>query len=171
MFILFKIFRDLGVFLWDLSLTLINLVTPNRAVGKVTLEGHPGFGGKWPEYIPPKEGDSRCSCPGMNAMANHGKIHLYKNPVMNLNASLNQGILPRDGKNIPFKEMSKIIRATYNFSPTFGFFVTNFASDMLKRDYNKDTFDLVDLDLHNGIEHDASVCRKLITYLTRFGAQ
>jgi hypothetical protein len=78
MFILFKIFRDLGVVSWDLSLTLINLVIPNRAVGKVTPEGHPGFGGNWPEYIPPKEGDSRCSCPALNAMANHGKIHLYK---------------------------------------------------------------------------------------------
>jgi len=30
---------------------------------------------------------------------------------------------------------------------------------MLKRDYNNDTFDLEELDLHNGIEHDASLTR------------
>jgi hypothetical protein len=50
-----------------------NFLTPNKPVGKVIPEGHPGFGGKWPEYIAPKDGDSRCSCPGLNAMANHGK--------------------------------------------------------------------------------------------------
>jgi len=31
---------------------------------------------------------------------------------------------------------------------------------MLNRNYGKDTFDLADLDLHNGIEHDASLTRK-----------
>jgi hypothetical protein len=141
MFILFKIFRGLGIFAWDLSLTLINLITLKRPVGKVTPEGHPGFGGNWPEYIPPQEGDSRCSCPALNAMANHG-------------------ILPRDGKNIQFKEMGRVIRTTYNFAPSFCYFVPNFAAEMLKKDYNKDTFDLVELDLHNGIEHDASLCRE-----------
>jgi len=30
---------------------------------------------------------------------------------------------------------------------------------MLKRDYKKGTFDLADLDLHNGIEHDWSLTR------------
>ncbi|EEB86743.1 hypothetical protein MPER_16186, partial [Moniliophthora perniciosa FA553] len=33
--------------------------TPNLKKGHVVAEGCPGFGGKWPEYIPPKEGDSR----------------------------------------------------------------------------------------------------------------
>jgi len=32
---------------------------------------------------------------------------------------------------------------------------------MLNKNYNKDTFDLKELDLHNGIEHDASFCRRL----------
>ena len=31
---------------------------------------------------------------------------------------------------------------------------------MLKKDYSKDTFDLEELDLHNGIEHDASLVRE-----------
>lgn len=70
------------------------------------------------------------------------------------------GILPHDGKNIQFKEIGKLIRTTYNFSPTFCYFVPKFAADMLNKDYNKDTFDLKELDLHNGIEHDASFCRQ-----------
>ncbi len=69
-----RIFQDLFVFTWDLSLTLINLVSPQRKIGHVTPEGYPGAGGKWPEYITPKEGDSRCSCPALNAMANHGEF-------------------------------------------------------------------------------------------------
>jgi hypothetical protein len=57
---------------WDFSLVLVNLFTFKRKVGRVTPRGHPGEGGIWPEYIPPQEGDSRCSCPGLNTMANHG---------------------------------------------------------------------------------------------------
>jgi len=72
----------------------------------------------------------------------------------------NHGILPRDGKNIQFKEMGRLIRATYNFSPSFCYFVPNYAAKMLGKDYSKDTIDLSDLDLHNGIEHDASLCRE-----------
>ena len=60
------------IFTWDISLFLLNLVSFKRKVGKVTLEGNPGFGGKWPEYIPPTETDSRSACPALNAMANHG---------------------------------------------------------------------------------------------------
>ncbi|KIJ98661.1 hypothetical protein K443DRAFT_680585 [Laccaria amethystina LaAM-08-1] len=138
--------QDAGIFSWDFGLTLINFVTPSREVEHVTPAGHPGEGGKWPEYIPPKEGDSRCSCPALNAMANHG-------------------ILPRDGKNISFPEMNSTIRATYNFGPSFCFFVPNFAARMLKKSYGKDRFDLADLDFHNGIEHDASLTREDIHFV------
>ncbi|KDR77025.1 hypothetical protein GALMADRAFT_225178 [Galerina marginata CBS 339.88] len=133
--------QNLAVFTYDFGLTLANVVTPSLKVGHVTPAGHPGAGGKWPEYIPPKEGDSRCSCPALNAMANHG-------------------ILPHDGKNIKFNELGPKIRTTFNFASTFCFFVPNFAANMLKRSYSKDTFDLADLDLHNGIEHDASLTRE-----------
>jgi hypothetical protein len=71
-----KFFSDVALLTWDTGLTLANLVIPNRREGKVTPEGHPGFDGKWPEFISPKEGDSRCSCPALNAMANHGELHL-----------------------------------------------------------------------------------------------
>ena len=57
---------------WDNALVLLNLFSFKRKVGKVTLKGCPGHGGKWPEFIPPKESDSRSCCPALNAMANHG---------------------------------------------------------------------------------------------------
>ena len=65
-------FYDASVFTWDVFLTLGNLVRSSRPVGEVTPLGHPGYGGYWPEYRPPQEGDSRCCCPAFNAMANHG---------------------------------------------------------------------------------------------------
>ena len=74
------------------------------------------------------------------------------------------GILPHDGRNISFKELNRTIRATCNFSPTFCFFVPNFAANMLKKSYSKDTFDLAELDLHNGIEHDASLTSIYTTF-------
>lgn len=61
-----------GLLTWDLALVLVNLVTFKRKIGHVTPKGKPGEGGVWPEYIPPRGGDSRCSCPALNAMANHG---------------------------------------------------------------------------------------------------
>ncbi|KAF9556826.1 Cloroperoxidase [Agrocybe pediades] len=134
-------FQNLLVFSWDFVLTIANILLPKLKVGHVVPAGHPGAGGKWPEYVPPKEGDSRCSCPALNALANHG-------------------ILPHDGKNIKFNEFGPIIRKSYNFASTFCFFVPNTAANMLKRSYSKDTFDLAELDLHNGIEHDASLTRE-----------
>ena len=57
--------------------------------------------------------------------------------------------------------MNATVRATYNFAPSFCFFVPNVAANFLNKSYGKDTFDLADLDLHNkGIEHDASLTRK-----------
>ncbi|KIJ66345.1 hypothetical protein HYDPIDRAFT_109349 [Hydnomerulius pinastri MD-312] len=71
----------------------------------------------------------------------------------------NHGILSRDGRNIKFTDLTAHIRTTYNFSPTFCSFVPHYAARMLNKSYSKDTFDLQELDLHNGIEHDASLCR------------
>lgn len=56
--------------------------------------------------------------------------------------------------------MSTTIRQTYNFAPSFCFFVPKYAADMLSRDYWNDTFDLSDIDVHNCIEHDASLTRQ-----------
>jgi len=72
----------------------------------------------------------------------------------------NPGILSRSGRGISFVELNHQIRSTYNFSPTFCSFVPRFAARMLNKSYNHDTFDLDQLDLHNGIEHDASLFRE-----------
>ena len=69
------------------------------------------------------------------------------------------GILPRDGRNISFKDLNNRCRETFNFSPTFSFYVPHYAATMLERNYWTDTFDLADISAHNCIEHDASLCR------------
>ncbi|KAF5392876.1 hypothetical protein D9757_000869 [Collybiopsis confluens] len=135
------ILGDAYVFTWDFFLAVFNAVTPNLKEGHVVPEGHPGVGGKWPEYVPPGDGDSRSACPMLNAMANHG-------------------ILPHDGKNITFTTLSETVHSTYNFAPSFCYFAPNYIAGILKRDYSKDTFDLADLSVHNGIEHDASLTRE-----------
>ncbi|KAH9927949.1 Cloroperoxidase [Epithele typhae] len=134
------VFKTVGLFFVDFALFLFNLLTPDRKKGAVIPKGCPGYGGKWPEYVPPQAGDSRCSCPALNALANHG-------------------ILPHNGRDISFKDLNTVVRQSYNFSPTFCKFVPSYAANMLSRDYNTDFFDLADLDAHNCIEHDASLCR------------
>jgi len=71
---LFRIIHDIVLFTWDASLTVINVITPKKKQGHVVPKGCPGFGGKWPEYIAPNKDDSRCSCPALNALANHGNV-------------------------------------------------------------------------------------------------
>jgi hypothetical protein len=70
------------------------------------------------------------------------------------------GILARDGRNIAFKEVSRLARSTYNFSPTFCLYVPRYMAHILNRSYSSGHFDLEDIDVHNGIEHDASLVRK-----------
>ncbi|KAI9438157.1 Cloroperoxidase [Lactarius indigo] len=143
--ILFEALFSVGLLTWDLSLAFVNLFTFKRKIGSVTPKGHPGEGGVWPEYIPPRSGDSRCSCPALNAMANHG-------------------IIKRDGRDISFKELSGTIRSTYNFSPSFCLFVPRYIAQVLDRPYSTGRLDLADIDVHNGIEHDASLVRRDIIH-------
>ncbi|KAH9903475.1 chloroperoxidase-like protein [Cubamyces lactineus] len=124
-----------SMFLLDLLFTLCNLLTPNKPLGDVV----PG-GGQWPQYIPPRQGDSRCSCPALNVMANHG-------------------LIPRDGRNIEFIELANAIPRVYNLSPTFAFFLTSYAAFVLQRNYGTDRLGLSDIDAHNCIEHDGSLTR------------
>lgn len=70
------------------------------------------------------------------------------------------GILPHDGRNITFRQLNTTIRSTYNFAPTFCYFVPNHIAGVLDRNYWSDSFDLSDIDVHNGIEHDASLTRE-----------
>ncbi|KAJ7512128.1 Chloroperoxidase [Mycena galericulata] len=140
-----KLLHNVYIFTWDTLLALGNVFTPNKKIGAVVPKGCLGAGGKWPEYVLPKEGDSRSACPALNAMANHG-------------------ILPHDGRNIKFTDMTATIRTTFNFAPTFCDFVPRFMAELLHKNYNTDTCDLADVSLHNGIEHDASLTRQDFRY-------
>ncbi|KAJ4405123.1 hypothetical protein N0V91_005485 [Didymella pomorum] len=135
-----KPFIDLSVMTWDFGLFLANLILPAHHPNKVIAAGLPGHAGRWPEYVAPREGDSRSACPMLNAMANHG-------------------ILPHDGKNITFRDLNTTVRQTFNFAPSFCFFVPKFSADFLGRSYWTDKFDLAELSKHNAIEHDASLTR------------
>jgi hypothetical protein len=133
-------FLNAFIFSWDFGLFLLGAVTPNLKPGHVVPPGAPGHNLVWPEYVPPKEGDSRSACPMLNAMANHG-------------------IFPHDGKNIKFTDMTSKIRTTFNFASSFCLFVPKFAADFLDRSYWSGTCDLAELSLHGAIEHDGSLTR------------
>ncbi|KAJ7911850.1 Chloroperoxidase [Mycena leptocephala] len=140
-----KALQNIYIFTWDAWLTVVNLFRPNLKIGTVVPQGSPGAGGKWPEFVPPKEGDSRSCCPALNALANHG-------------------ILPHDGRNIKFTEMTAAVRTSFNFAQTFCIFVPTFMAGVLLKNYKTDSCDLADVSLHNGIEHDASLTRQDYKY-------
>ncbi|KAE9969455.1 hypothetical protein EG328_006856 [Venturia inaequalis] len=134
---------NLFVVTWDFWVFILNIFTPSLKPGHVVPAHAAGHNLIWPAYVAPTEGDSRSACPMLNALSNHG-------------------ILPHDGKNIPFKELNIKVRQTFNFAPSFCFFVPKFAADFLNKSYWKDTFDLAELNLHapNAIEHDGSLTRQ-----------
>ncbi|KAH7075033.1 Chloroperoxidase [Paraphoma chrysanthemicola] len=136
-----KPFIDIFVLTWDFQLFLLNLVIPSHKPSTVIPAHAPGAHGQWPPYIPPTDTDSRSACPMLNALANHG-------------------VLPHDGKNITFKQLNTVVRQSFNFAPSFCFFVPKFAADFLGRSYWSDSFDLAELSKHNAIEHDASLTRR-----------
>ena len=70
-----------------------------------------------------------------------------------------QGIIARDGRNISFKDMTGKLESTFNFAPTFSTYVPRYMARILGRSYNTGRFDLSDINVHNGIEHDASLVR------------
>jgi hypothetical protein len=151
-----KPFVDLSVMTWDFGLFLANLVLPAHPPNEVVAAGVPGHQGKWPEYTPPREGDSRSACPMLNAM------YFCRRRVKNYTDSYraNHGILPHDGKSITFRDLNTAVRQTFNFAPSFCFFVPKFSADFLNRSYWTDKFDLEELSKHNAIEHDASLTRR-----------
>jgi len=57
---------------------MINVIMPKKKQGHVITEGHPGFGGIWPEYVVPNKDDSRCSCLALNTLANHGNVLYFQ---------------------------------------------------------------------------------------------
>ncbi|KAF8313782.1 Cloroperoxidase [Clavulina sp. PMI_390] len=121
----------------DLILFIINCVTPQKPKGSVVAIGNPGYGGIWPEFVPPNPNfDSRSPCPYLNALANHG-------------------ILPHDGKNISMNILRPALQKAVNSSYTLTLSTANAVTQL----WGKDTIDLGDLGHHNIIEHDGSVLR------------
>ena len=47
--------------------------------------------------------------------------------------------------------MADEVHKNYNFSRSFCYFVCSYIAGILRRDYNKDSFDLSDIGVHNGI--------------------
>ena len=77
-----------------------------------------------------------------------------------LNALANHHILPHNGRGISFRTLNTVVRQSFNFAPSFCFFVPHFAANFLNRSYWSDTFDLEELSKHYAIEHDASLTRR-----------
>ncbi|KIO33537.1 hypothetical protein M407DRAFT_231607 [Tulasnella calospora MUT 4182] len=132
----------------DAYYTVLALLLPKRRVGRVIKKGDPGFDGMWPQYCAPREGDSRSPCPGLNVLANHG-------------------ILPRNGKNISYKEMSLAIQKAFNLSPTLG---DQLTSSAFLVDQGRGRIDLYDLNALGIVQHDASLTRHDIAFVADQGA-
>ena len=157
-----KFFTSIYIFLWDNLLAIGNLVFPKRPAGLIVPDGHPGFGGKWPEHTPAKEGDSRSSCPALNALANHGASSIIVIQISTdrlFHFIFCAGIIAHDGRDISFVDLAQQVQTTYNMAPTFCIFLSQYIANFMKKDYYKDTFDLKELDQHNKIEHDGSLIR------------
>ncbi|KAJ6103508.1 hypothetical protein N7486_005935 [Penicillium sp. IBT 16267x] len=138
----------LGLFtIWlqtrDLFILLANLFSPSRRVGSVVALGNPGHGSTWPKYIPPVKGiDSRSPCPGLNTLANHE-------------------ILPHDGRNLTYKQISRAIQHAYNLSPTLA---EQLTSSAVLLDQGRGHINLHDLNALNIVQHDASFTRPDIAF-------
>ncbi|KAJ7679656.1 hypothetical protein B0H17DRAFT_1170248 [Mycena rosella] len=139
-------FRNVYIFTWDAWLTLIHLVTPPEAGER-----------KWPEFVPPKEGDSRCACSVLNALANHGILPHGWCTIPRSARRLASSLF--DERIVRFTDIAQKFHDTFNFAMTFSPFVTTADADTLHKNYSTGTCDLSDLDLHNGIVHDASLLR------------
>jgi Peroxidase, family 2 len=91
-------------------------------------------------WSPAGPGDVRSPCPGLNSMANHA-------------------ILPHNGKGLTVPMLVTAMEDTYNLTPELATF---FAVAGLLTTHNplSLSFNLDNLDLHDYIEHDASLSRQ-----------
>ncbi|KAJ7828453.1 Chloroperoxidase [Mycena olivaceomarginata] len=87
------------------------------------------------EYQPPATGDVRSVCPAINTMANHGYIR-------------------RDGKHISPRAIFRGLKACYGLSTPLAVVLTAGGWLLIKK---FGPISLSDLDLHNAVEHDASL--------------
>lgn len=92
------------------------------------------------DWHPAGPNDARSPCPALNSLANHG-------------------ILPRSGRNLTMTTLVTAITSGLNVSPEMA---TSLAQNglSLSKDPSTGAMDLDDLNLHNAIEHDASLSRQ-----------
>ncbi|TLD08126.1 hypothetical protein PspLS_11958 [Pyricularia sp. CBS 133598] len=83
-------------------------------------------------WHPPVRGDLRSGCPAMNSMANHGFIN-------------------RDGRNLTVANVVPRLVEVFHLSMELATLLTQFGLPV---------FTLGDLNVHNRLEHDASLSRK-----------
>jgi len=103
------------------------------------VEGHPN--GNVYKRANTAEGDVRSPCPALNTLANHGH-------------------LPRNGKAITPEMFSTAIENVYNFDTVLGYLFGHLAIPAVANNsLTTYTLDLDHLNLHDGIEHDASLSR------------
>jgi hypothetical protein len=82
---------------------------------------------------------------------------LSRSPCPGLNVLANEGVLPKDGRNITQEMLKNAIVGTYNLSPNLASLL---ALQAFKLDADgADTIELSDLNKHDTIEHDASLTR------------
>jgi len=119
------------IFVWDVLLFFLNQILGKKAPYMKHIS----------KYVPPSETDSRGPCPALNSLSNHG-------------------VLPRNGRDITYDQLYNSIQDVYNFSPSFTAFTLNYWAKLAGKDWSRDTVNLSDFSMHNGIEHDASLTRE-----------
>jgi len=98
-------------------------------------DGHSDIGDH--PFIPPGPGDLRSPCPALNTLANHGYI-------------------PRDGRNMYFRQLINVQTEIFNISVPLA---ASLAFEAVFLCGNGMTVDMKQLRKHNHIEHDASLSR------------
>jgi hypothetical protein len=90
------------------------------------------------EWTPKRHGESRSPCPALNAMANHG-------------------YLPHDGRDLSLVTIICATRKAYHLTWPLAIFLVVGGYVLLHRWWK---IDLEDLDLHNAVEHNASLAHE-----------
>ncbi|KAF2435364.1 Cloroperoxidase [Tothia fuscella] len=89
-----------------------------------------------------ENGDVRSPCPALNTLANHGH-------------------LPRNGKNITAAQLSTAVQQIYSIDNNLANLLSYTAVPLVENNtFTATTLDLDHLNLHDAVEHDASLSRK-----------
>ncbi|KUJ14009.1 Cloroperoxidase, partial [Mollisia scopiformis] len=91
-----------------------------------------------------------------------------RGPCPGLNSLANSGYIPRDGKNITQAHLANALETALHMTPTLSAVLVNSVKPLLRKD---GTFDLVDVRIHNVLEHDGSFTRHDIVQGDNFSLQ